>query len=66
MIPTKRKVLKVIGKIFDPLDLVAPVLFYGKVFIQELWEEELTWDEPLPEMLSKKWSNLLQKLKLIS
>ena len=66
MTPTKRKVLKVIGKIFDPLGLVAPVLFYGKVFILELWEEGLTWDEPLPEMLSKKWSNLLQKLKLIS
>ena len=63
--PTKRKVLKVIGKIFDPLGLVAPVLFYGKVFIQELWKEGLTWDEPLPEMLSKKWSNVLQKLKLI-
>ena len=28
--------LKVIGKIFDPLGLVAPVLFYGNVFIQEL------------------------------
>ena len=26
MTPTKRKVLKVIGKIFDPLGLVAPVL----------------------------------------
>ena len=36
MTPTKRKVLKVIGKIFDPLGLVAPVLFYDKVFIQEL------------------------------
>ena len=66
MISTKRTVLKVIGKIFDPFGLVTPVLFYGKVFIQELWEEELIWDEPLPEMLSKKWSNILQKLKLIS
>ena len=53
MTPTKRKVLKVIGKIFDPLGLVTPVLFYGKVFIQELWKEELTWDEPLSEMLSE-------------
>ena len=63
---TKRKVLKVIGKSFDPLGLVTPVLFHGKIFIQELWEEKLTWDEPLPEMLSKRWNNVLQKLKLIS
>ena len=66
MTSTKKKVLKVIGKIFDPLGLVTPVLFYGKVFIQELWEQELIWDEPLQEKLSKKWSNVLQKLKLIS
>ena len=66
MTSTKRKLLKVIGKFIDPLSLVTPVLFYGKVFIQELWQEELTWDEPLPEMLSKRWSNVLQKLKLIS
>ena len=64
--PTKREVLKVIGKIFDPLGLVTPVLFYDKVFIQELWKEGLTWDEPLPEMLHKRWNSVLKKLKLIS
>ena len=52
--PTKRKVWKVIGKIFNPLGLVTPVLFYGKLFIQELWKEGLTWDKPLPETLHKR------------
>jgi len=56
--PTKRQVLKVIAKIFDPLG-------FGKVFIQDLWREGLTWDEPLPEMLSNEWSSVLQKLKAI-
>jgi len=61
--PTKRQVFKVIAKIFDPLGLVTPVLFYGKVFIQDLWREGLTWDEPLPEILSNEYSSVLQKLK---
>jgi len=63
---SKRQVLKVIAKIFDPLGLVTPVLFYGKVFIQDLWREGLTWDEPLPKMLSNEWTSVLLKLKAIS
>ena len=59
--PTKREVLKVISKIFDPL--VTPVLFYGEVFIQELWKDGLTWDVPT---LHKRWNSVLKKLKLIS
>ena len=58
--------LKVIGNIFDPLGLVTPVLFYGEVFIQELWKDGLTWDVPLPETLHKRWNSVLKKVKLIS
>ena len=50
---------------FDPLGLDATILFYGNILA--LWEEELTWDEPLPEILSKCGAmNVLHKLKLIS
>ena len=48
------------------MGLVTPVLFYGKVFIQDLWREGLTWDEPLPKMLSNEWTSVLLKLKAIS
>ena len=44
---TKRGVLKILAKIFDPLGLVTPVTFFGKVFLQELWKEGISWDESL-------------------
>ena len=41
----KRGVLKILARIFDPLDLVTPVTFFGKIFLQELWKEGIPRDE---------------------
>ena len=46
---TKRGVLKVLAKIFDYLGLVTPVTFFGKVFLQDLWKESISWNKSLPE-----------------
>jgi len=59
-------VLKVIAGIFDPLGLVIPVIFHGKEFVQELWKEDLTWDELLSEALTQRWRSIVHKLKLLS
>ena len=61
--PTKRGVLKVLAKIFDPLSLVTPVTFFGKVFLQDLWKEGISWDEFLSDILCNKWREILDKLK---
>ena len=45
---TKREALHHIAKIFDPLGLFVPVMFYGKVFVQKLWILKQPWDQPLP------------------
>ena len=37
--PTKHEVLRIIVRIFDPLGLVTPVTYYGKMFLQDLWRE---------------------------
>jgi len=39
---TKRDVLHTVAGIFDPLGLVSPVVYYGKVFLQKLWKLELS------------------------
>ena len=63
---TKRDVLHSEAKISDPLGLVSPVTFYGKVFLQKLWIVNVPWDKPLPMELVKKWKQVFQSLTEIS
>ena len=50
---TKRDVLHTVARIFDPLGLITPVTYYGRVFIQTLWKLDISWDDPLPDNLVK-------------
>uniref|UniRef100_A0AC35F168 Reverse transcriptase/retrotransposon-derived protein RNase H-like domain-containing protein n=1 Tax=Panagrolaimus sp. PS1159 TaxID=55785 RepID=A0AC35F168_9BILA len=53
---TKRTVLSFIASIFDPLGIVAPVVFAGKVFLHSLWAAQHKWDTPLNDDELKKWN----------
>lgn len=59
---TKRKVLSFIGKIYDPLGLISPVVVVAKLVMQEIWAHALSWDSLLPDDLLKKWSNFVINL----
>jgi len=62
---TKRTILSIIAKVFDPLGLLAPVTITAKIFIQKLWSLKLGWNDPLPLLTSKKWTqftNLFQDI----
>ncbi|XP_068726396.1 uncharacterized protein [Montipora capricornis] len=52
---TKREVLQETANVFDPLGLFQPVTVAAKILIQELWQEGIDWDEPLPPSLDQKW-----------
>ncbi|KAJ8929013.1 hypothetical protein NQ314_018324 [Rhamnusium bicolor] len=61
---TKRNVLSFIGKIFDPLGLVGPIVVQGKLLLQQIWARKLNWDDVLPLDILKEWlkfeTNILQ------
>lgn len=59
---TKRGVLSMIARIFDPLGLFAPTIFYGKCIMQRTWSANVTWDEPLPANISHDWSSFVSDL----
>ena len=44
---TKRSILKISAKIFDPLGLISPFVIRLKILFQPLCFEGRSWDEPL-------------------
>ncbi|XP_060836320.1 uncharacterized protein LOC132918983 [Rhopalosiphum padi] len=52
---TKRILLSDLNRIFDPLGFLTPVLIKGKIFLQQLWQIKIDWDQPIPEHIKEKW-----------
>ena len=63
---TKRKVLSIIAKLYDPRGFLAPVTIRCKIFMQLLWKEDLKWDDNLSDDLRSKWISIHQDLESIS
>ncbi|XP_066153278.1 uncharacterized protein [Euwallacea fornicatus] len=59
---TKRKILSIVSRIFDPLGLLAPVIIRSKILIQRLWQSGVVWDESIPLELSSMWMRFKNQL----
>ena len=61
--PTKRNVVRTIGKFYDPLGFLAPVIIPFKVLFQKLCKSNAEWDDILPEELLHEWKKLVSDLQ---
>ena len=61
--PTKRHIVSLVGRIFDPLGFLSPVVVQLKLFFRELCEAKLEWDEPLTSSLLVKWESIVDDLQ---
>lgn len=61
--PTKRNVISVASRFYDPLGVLSPFTVRFKILFQELCMKEVGWDEPLSGELLTKWRGLLKSLK---
>lgn len=59
---TKRKVLSVIARMFDPLGLLSPIQVRGKYFLKCLWSN-YGWDDPLPESLCSRFDEICKCIR---
>ena len=60
--PTKRNVISLIGRFYDPLGFLAPIVVRYKIFMQALCEAKISWDEMIPESLMNQWRKLVAVL----
>ena len=63
--PTKRNLVSVTAKFFDPLGVVSPVTIFFKILCQQLCEAKVEWDELLDGNLLERWNQLLLMLKRV-
>uniref|UniRef100_A0A914YQH3 Reverse transcriptase domain-containing protein n=1 Tax=Panagrolaimus superbus TaxID=310955 RepID=A0A914YQH3_9BILA len=57
---TKREILKFIASTFDPLGFLSPVTVKGRIYLQKIFKEKLTWDESLNGNLLNQWESILK------
>ena len=58
----RRGMLSTISSIFDPVGFLAPVLLEGKRILQDLFKENASWDDLVPDHLGIRWRNWRQDL----
>ena len=61
---TKRIVLSIAAKVFDPLGLLEPFTVRAKMMLKELWKQKVSWDSQLPEELKLHWWTWLEESRL--
>ena len=62
---TKRSTISFASKLFDPLGYVEPIAGKAKIMIQDLWKQNLNWDEDVPSEHKDQWLNWISNLTSI-
>ncbi|KAF0754056.1 Uncharacterized protein FWK35_00018224 [Aphis craccivora] len=63
---TKRGVLSVVARIFDPLGFLSPVVLFAKHLMQLIWASGIAWDDKLPPEIEEVWSQFVAELPSLS
>ena len=61
--PTKRNVISIVGRFYDPLGFLTPVTIRFKIFFQKLCDCKIDWDEPLSDEVGDEWKTLVGDLQ---
>ena len=62
---TKRLVLSLIARTFDPLGFITPFLMKAKCLFQRLWLLGLDWDEDVPDDVEKEFAKWVDGLSVL-
>ena len=60
--PTKRNVVSIAAKFYDPFGSLSPIIIEFKLFFQEVCRMKIGWDNPLNDELLKMLRKMLDWL----
>ena len=60
---SKRQILSEVSRLFDPLGWLSPTTIQHKSFVQLLWMDKLSWDQPLSDPILQQYLRLRAQLK---
>lgn len=60
-IPTKRILLGFMMGVFDPLNMLSPIMIHLKILFQDLWRLQTGWDDEIPDGLVPRWREWLEE-----
>lgn len=63
---TKRTMLSVVSRIFDPLGFLSPISLFIKLLIKKLWEIKWDWDDPAPKEIKMLWEKFENEFSLLN
>ena len=63
---TKRVLVSDIARTYDVLGWFSPTIVKAKILLQRLWEEKVSWDDPVPLSINQVWSRWIRELELLS
>lgn len=55
---SKRELLSEIASLYDPLGWIGPVVIKAKILLQQLWHQNIKWDEKLPDDIINEWMKI--------
>ena len=63
---TRRGILSMVSSVYDPLGFVSPFLLHAKKILQDLCREQnLDWDDQVPQDYMDRWNSWLTELPLL-
>ncbi|XP_055714251.1 uncharacterized protein LOC129808498 [Phlebotomus papatasi] len=59
---TKRTIMSVLARIFDPLGLIGPVVVHAKIMLQRVWRSKVDWDVEIEGSMLSDWKKFVNDL----
>ncbi|XP_058122825.1 uncharacterized protein LOC131293780 [Anopheles ziemanni] len=61
----KRRLASKVGKLYDPIGILQPVIVTGKILLQDLWRDGFGWDEAASPRMIESWNGFASHLPLL-